>query len=122
MAMTHTSVGLCRPAVLKAGLAVIAMCIAGYILGPPLYWHFMEGLAAVSRSSSSCPSCVCDCSSQPILSIPLGNYVYPFRSKPMIRYFLLFLFNFFCYFFFLDFFLFITRSDWIYYHFPWIQS
>ncbi|KAF3443441.1 hypothetical protein FNV43_RR13123 [Rhamnella rubrinervis] len=72
MAMTHNSAGLCSPAVVKAGLAVIAMCIAGYILGPPLYWHFMEGLAAVSHSSSSCPSCVCDCSSQPVLSIPLG--------------------------------------------------
>ncbi|KAK9285169.1 hypothetical protein L1049_024355 [Liquidambar formosana] len=50
----------------------MALCLTGYILGPPLYWHFMEGLAAVSHSSSSstCPPCVCDCSSQPLLSLP----------------------------------------------------
>ncbi|XP_062106065.1 uncharacterized protein LOC133817530 [Humulus lupulus] len=74
MAMTQSSAGACSPVVLKTGLTVIALCIAGYILGPPLYWHFMEGLAAVSQSSSSstCPPCVCDCSSQPLLSIPIG--------------------------------------------------
>ncbi|KAL6143915.1 PREDICTED: uncharacterized protein LOC101297771 [Fragaria vesca subsp. vesca] len=62
------------PAVLKAGLVIVGLCIAGYILGPPLYWHSMEGLAAVSHSSSSysCPPCTCDCSSQPLLSIPIG--------------------------------------------------
>ncbi|KAL0001656.1 hypothetical protein SO802_015437 [Lithocarpus litseifolius] len=70
--------GMNNPLVLKVGLGVVGLCIAGYILGPPLYWHFMEGLAAVSHSSSasySCPPCQCDCSSQPLLSIPegLGN-------------------------------------------------
>ncbi|RVW38913.1 hypothetical protein CK203_073643 [Vitis vinifera] len=67
----------CTPALLKVLLGLLALCLAGYILGPPLYWHSMEGLAAVSRStsaaaasSSSCPACVCDCSSQPLLSIP----------------------------------------------------
>ncbi|XP_057460286.1 uncharacterized protein LOC130750832 [Actinidia eriantha] len=66
--------GSCNPGVLKAALVVLGLCLAGYILGPPLYWHFMEGLAAVSRSSSSasCPPCVCDCSSQPLLNIPQG--------------------------------------------------
>ncbi|GMG98690.1 hypothetical protein Nepgr_000530 [Nepenthes gracilis] len=65
--------GFCSPGVVKLTLGLIALCIAGYIVGPPLYWHFMEGLAAVSHSSSSsaaCPSCVCDCSSQPLLSVP----------------------------------------------------
>ncbi|KAK9284181.1 hypothetical protein L1049_023349 [Liquidambar formosana] len=63
-----------NPALLKATLGVMALCLTGYILGPPLYWHFMEGLAAVSHSSSSstCPPCVCDCSSQPLLSLPHG--------------------------------------------------
>ncbi|XP_041003090.1 uncharacterized protein LOC121248633 isoform X1 [Juglans microcarpa x Juglans regia] len=63
-----------NPMVLKVGLVVVGLCIGGYILGPPLYWHFMEGLAAVSHSSSSysCPPCQCDCSSQPLLSIPQG--------------------------------------------------
>ncbi|KAH0905636.1 hypothetical protein HID58_037463, partial [Brassica napus] len=45
----------------------------GYILGPPLYWHLTEALAAVSHSSaSSCPPCACDCSSQPLLTISKG--------------------------------------------------
>ncbi|PSS16130.1 Mast/stem cell growth factor receptor Kit like [Actinidia chinensis var. chinensis] len=66
--------GSCSPGVLKAALVLLGLCLAGYILGPPLYWHFMEGVAAVSRSSSSasCPPCVCDCSSQPLLNIPQG--------------------------------------------------
>ncbi|KAG9159898.1 hypothetical protein Leryth_005660 [Lithospermum erythrorhizon] len=53
---------------LRVGLLILA------ILGPPLYWHLIEGLAAVSRSSSSisCPRCDCDCSSQPLLNIPQG--------------------------------------------------
>ncbi|XP_057455861.1 uncharacterized protein LOC130747060 [Lotus japonicus] len=60
-------------AVLRVGLVVVALCIASYILAPPLYWHFREGLAAVKHSSSSCAPCLCDCSSQqPILSIPQG--------------------------------------------------
>lgn len=61
-----------NPAVLKAALGLLALSLAGYIVGPPLYWHFMEGLAAVSTHSSSCPACTCDCSSQPLLSIPQG--------------------------------------------------
>ncbi|KAJ1400047.1 hypothetical protein SESBI_29883 [Sesbania bispinosa] len=51
------------------GLAVVALCIAGYIVGPPLYWHLIE---AVNHSSSACAPCLCDCSSQPIISIPQG--------------------------------------------------
>lgn len=73
--MALNRAGSCTPAVLKVGLGMLGLCLAGYILGPPLYWHFVEGLAAVSRSSSSsstCPPCVCDCSAQPLLSIPQG--------------------------------------------------
>ncbi|XP_058220352.1 uncharacterized protein LOC131330693 [Rhododendron vialii] len=66
----------CNPRVLKAAVVVVAMCFFGYILGPPLYWHLMEGLAAVSHSSSSssasCPPCICDCSSLPLLTLPQG--------------------------------------------------
>ncbi|KAL1812910.1 hypothetical protein ACET3Z_022975 [Daucus carota] len=70
----------CRSAVvIQVTLGVLALCLAGYIVGPPLYWHFMEGVAAITRSSpssytySSCPPCHCDdCSSQPLVSIPQG--------------------------------------------------
>uniref|UniRef100_A0A6M2F1Q3 DUF1068 domain-containing protein n=1 Tax=Populus davidiana TaxID=266767 RepID=A0A6M2F1Q3_9ROSI len=54
------------------GLGLMAVCIAGYILGPPLYWHLKEGFVAVARSSPNCSPCLCDCSSQPLLSIPQG--------------------------------------------------
>ncbi|KAF8414129.1 hypothetical protein HHK36_002128 [Tetracentron sinense] len=59
-----------RTGVLKGALVVMGLCLGGYILGPPLYWH----LAAVSHSSSSnsCPPCICDCASQPFLSLPQG--------------------------------------------------
>lgn len=59
---------------LKVGLGIVAVCLGGYIVGPPLYWHFMEAVAASSpsSSSSSCAPCVCDCSSQPLLHIPHG--------------------------------------------------
>ncbi|ESR60839.1 drim domain-containing protein [Citrus sinensis] len=65
-----------QAAIAKVGLSLLGLCLFGYIVGPPLYWHFMEGLDAVSHSSAAtCPPCVCDCSSQPLLSIPdgLGN-------------------------------------------------
>ncbi|XVF81604.1 hypothetical protein PTKIN_Ptkin15bG0168400 [Pterospermum kingtungense] len=55
---------------LKVGLGLLGLCLFGYLVGPPLYWHFMEGLAAVSRTSTTCPPCLCDCSSQPLLTIP----------------------------------------------------
>ncbi|KAI4383247.1 hypothetical protein MLD38_009111 [Melastoma candidum] len=64
-------------AALKVGLATIVMCVGGYILGPPLYWHFKEAVAATvssstaaSFSSSACPACDCDCSALPSLVFP----------------------------------------------------
>ncbi|RWR96113.1 hypothetical protein CKAN_02547900 [Cinnamomum micranthum f. kanehirae] len=64
----------CNPRLLKGVVAVMALGIAAYIVVPPLYWHFAEGLAAVSSSSStSCAPCAaCDCSSQPLLALPHG--------------------------------------------------
>ncbi|OAY52644.1 uncharacterized protein LOC110613367 isoform X2 [Manihot esculenta] len=59
-----------QAAVVKVALGIVGLCLAGYILGPPLYWHFKEALAAVSHSSFTCSPCDCDCSFQPLLSIP----------------------------------------------------
>lgn len=71
-------------AALKVGLALLGLSMVGYILGPPLYWHLTEALAAVSYSSaSSCPLCACDCYSQPFLTIPegLSNASFPDCAK-----------------------------------------
>ncbi|CAH1450238.1 unnamed protein product [Lactuca virosa] len=70
--MALNRAGSCNPAVVKIGITFLGLCLVGYLLGPPLYWHVLEGLAAVRRSSSaaSCPPCNCDCDSQPLLSIP----------------------------------------------------
>ncbi|KAJ7967727.1 DUF1068 domain-containing protein [Quillaja saponaria] len=57
---------------LKMGMGMMGLCLAGYIVGPPLYWQLGEAIADGLRhtSSSSCPPCFCDCSSEPLLSIP----------------------------------------------------
>ncbi|TYJ11124.1 hypothetical protein E1A91_A11G253400v1 [Gossypium mustelinum] len=59
-----------QTAALKVGLCLLGLCLFGYIVGPPLYWHFMEGLVAFSYTSNTCPPCLCDFSSQPLLTIP----------------------------------------------------
>ncbi|XP_073043037.1 uncharacterized protein [Primulina eburnea] len=63
-----------RSGVLKAVVAIMALCLAAYIVGPLLYWRLVEGLVAFGRSSSSsCPSCNCDCvDSLQLLSAPEG--------------------------------------------------
>jgi hypothetical protein len=63
--------GLNHTAAMKVGLGLLALCMAGYIVGPPLYFHIRDGLA--SAFSHSCAICsTCDCNSQPILNIPQG--------------------------------------------------
>ncbi|KAK1423958.1 hypothetical protein QVD17_19269 [Tagetes erecta] len=58
-------------AFVKIVITVLGLCLLGYLVGPPLYWHLLEGLATASSSSTiSCPTCNCDCDSQPLLSIP----------------------------------------------------
>lgn len=61
---------------LKVGMGLMGLCLAGYIVGPPLYYHLSEVFTAAVRpsasSSSSCPPCLCDCSSQPLLSLHDG--------------------------------------------------
>lgn len=59
----------CGGVVVRFGLWMVAICFAGYIVGPPLYWHLIELL----NHSSSCAPCLCDCSSQPLISIPQGT-------------------------------------------------
>ncbi|XP_057432890.1 uncharacterized protein LOC130725702 [Lotus japonicus] len=47
---------------------ILGLCLGGYIVGPPLYWHLNETFDSIS----SCPPCHCDCSLQPLLSLPEG--------------------------------------------------
>ncbi|XP_009402146.2 uncharacterized protein LOC103986009 [Musa acuminata AAA Group] len=56
-----------NPTLVRVILAVMALGLAGYIVGPPLYWHLAE---AFGRSSPCPPCAACDCSSQPLLSLP----------------------------------------------------
>ncbi|MED6208374.1 hypothetical protein PIB30_044408 [Stylosanthes scabra] len=46
----------------------VGFCLTGYIGGRPLYWHLNESLSTVS----SCSPCQCDCSLEPLLSLPEG--------------------------------------------------
>ncbi|KAL2341316.1 hypothetical protein Fmac_009256 [Flemingia macrophylla] len=45
---------------------ILGLFLAAYIAGRPLYWHLNESL----NTSSPCPPCHCDCSLQPLLSLP----------------------------------------------------
>ncbi|KAF5742144.1 hypothetical protein HS088_TW09G00186 [Tripterygium wilfordii] len=55
--------------VFKVVIGTIGICIAGYImgLGPTLYWHLSD--LFTSSVSVHCPPCLCDCSTQPLLSL-----------------------------------------------------
>ncbi|KAF3544943.1 hypothetical protein DY000_02003194 [Brassica cretica] len=54
----------------KVVTGVMGLCILAYITVPSLHWHLNETIE--DSLHSSCPPCVCDCSSQPLLSIPDG--------------------------------------------------
>ncbi|CAH9081601.1 unnamed protein product [Cuscuta epithymum] len=46
-----------------ATASVMGVCIiAGYLIGPPLYWLLSDAAA------TSCPLCLCDCTLKPLLS------------------------------------------------------
>ncbi|KAK8957808.1 hypothetical protein KSP39_PZI000348 [Platanthera zijinensis] len=68
MAGGSSSYGGANPNVVRLALAVMALGLAAYIVGPPLYWHLAEALGRAS-SYSSCTLCNCDCSSQPLLAL-----------------------------------------------------
>ncbi|GER53226.1 hypothetical protein STAS_30733 [Striga asiatica] len=73
-----------RTRFVKAALGLMAICLAAYIVGPPLYWHLMEGLASAS-ASATCPPCNCDCDSVPLLSIPQDNaYIYLLNFSDLV--------------------------------------
>nr|GMD06955.1 uncharacterized protein LOC109165329 [Ipomoea batatas] len=74
--------GTCSPKTIRVVMVMIGVCIAGYVIGPPLYWFlsdtFIAAAISSSSSSSSCPPCHCDCTLQPLLSHPNGLNVTPF--------------------------------------------
>ncbi|KAK7303338.1 hypothetical protein RJT34_14241 [Clitoria ternatea] len=58
---------------------ILGIFLTLYIAGRPLYWHLNETLNSTSSSFPSCPSCHCDCSLQPFLTLPEGT-PYTFSS------------------------------------------
>ncbi|CAN1222606.1 hypothetical protein LINGRAPRIM_LOCUS620 [Linum grandiflorum] len=51
-------------------MALLGLGLVAYIIVPPIYWHFSDFITA--SSSSDCPPCFCDCSSQPLLALSDG--------------------------------------------------
>jgi hypothetical protein len=62
--------GISSNGALRLVLVLVGVSLVGYTVGPPLYWR----LKGNSTGQASCPSCVCDCSSEEdFLSVPLGE-------------------------------------------------
>ncbi|KAL3519433.1 hypothetical protein ACH5RR_017582 [Cinchona calisaya] len=64
----HKQQGTCSPKMMRLATGLLGMCLAGYIVGPPLYWHLSETLTSIGHFS--CPPCHCDCTHEPLFSIP----------------------------------------------------
>ncbi|KAG2694898.1 hypothetical protein I3760_08G165400 [Carya illinoinensis] len=54
--------------VLRLVLVLVGVSLVGFTIGPSM----LRRLTGNSTAQVSCPSCVCDCSSEDFLSIPLG--------------------------------------------------
>ncbi|KAI5673005.1 hypothetical protein M9H77_13369 [Catharanthus roseus] len=67
MNLQYKQQGTCNPKILKFTTGLIGMCLAGYILGPPLFWHLSESVASIGHYS--CPPCHCHCNDQPLISL-----------------------------------------------------
>ncbi|OVA20106.1 Protein of unknown function DUF1068 [Macleaya cordata] len=63
---SHLRGGFCNPGFLRLVLVLVGICLVGYLMGHPLNWRSRQNLAR----QSSCPPCVCDCSSEAIFSLP----------------------------------------------------
>lgn len=72
MPQMHGSGPVCGPPVVRTCVLVFALALIGYILGPPLYWHFVEGVAT-ARHTRYCPPCICDCPTQNASVLPPGS-------------------------------------------------
>lgn len=71
MPLLQGSSSACSP--LKLCLLLCATVLAIYILGPPLYWHFFEGIAVLKHSArSACPTCECQCATDTASVLPPG--------------------------------------------------
>ncbi|MCO5596975.1 hypothetical protein L7F22_051046 [Adiantum nelumboides] len=71
MPVLQASGSACSPG--KTCLLLCASILAIYILGPPLYWHFFEGIAVLKHGSrSECAPCNCDCSVDSASVLPPG--------------------------------------------------
>ncbi|KAL5701606.1 hypothetical protein ACHQM5_026925 [Ranunculus cassubicifolius] len=60
----HHQGGFCTPGVFRLVLFLMSLVLVGFFLAPSLFSHLAD--------SPSCPPCLCDCSSDTFLSLPLG--------------------------------------------------
>lgn len=65
MNLQHKQQGTCSPKMLRLTTGLIGMCLAGYIAGPPIYWHLSESM--ISEDHFHCPPCHCDCNDDPLV-------------------------------------------------------
>ncbi|KAG6554110.1 hypothetical protein Mapa_004026 [Marchantia paleacea] len=55
----------------KLLIMALALGFSVYILGPPLYWHFVGD--AAGKHLTSCPLCICDCPNDGLNNIALAD-------------------------------------------------
>ncbi|CAN1222604.1 hypothetical protein LINGRAPRIM_LOCUS620 [Linum grandiflorum] len=66
-------------------MALLGLGLVAYIIVPPIYWHFSDFITATIPSSSYCPPCFCDCSSQPLLALSDDGYLISSLTECMKR-------------------------------------
>lgn len=62
MNLQHKQQGTFSPQMLRLTTGLVGMCLAGYIAGPPIYWHLSESMTSVAHYP--CPPCHCDCNDE----------------------------------------------------------
>jgi hypothetical protein len=71
---------------IRAFLLIFLAAGAFYVLGRPIYWHFVGKTAIVKENyASDCPMCVCDCPLDSSSGLPPGQ---SFNSSPLHLYIL----------------------------------
>lgn len=73
--------GLYTYGVLRLALVLLGVSLVGFTVGPSM----LRRLTGNSSAQVSCPSCICDCSSEDFLSVPLGEVQLSFLVKSIMN-------------------------------------